>query len=545
MTAPLWAGAIVVAGVGTAIGFRAAPGLNWAIWTTLAGGGLLWLSGRGAPRTPGDRTPRVDRLAVCGVALAIVVSLGAAITDNSLFEFFTFVTCLILLAMASRAIGGMPARAMGAVALARAPFDALWPAVGEAGSRAMTLMAGARGDRHAATFRGVLIATPVAVIFAVLLAGADPLLTIWRDKIWDVVAAGDLVSRLVFFAVLGTIVLGTYGLALRLPAESGPAEPAAGKRRIGSTERRLVVGAVALVFAVFLAVQPTYLFRDVHALRVSGMTYAQYAHEGFVELTFAATLAVWLVLALDRYASPRAEAQQLTAPSATRWRYWGTLILLGEVLVVLASAFHRLTLYESAYGYTTLRLYVQAYMAGVAITLLLLAGAVADLSGVADTRQVARRAGLVAIALLLLFSFGNPEAWVVARNMERYRAMGEIDGRYLTDLSSNAVPAVLAALPELPVMCAASIRWNLGEHTLQELDRAHHWYEWNLRRTRALRALRAANIERPTTPNYLWQYQYSACAASPAKHWNAPPIVPSPGTRGHSRSDSSAANTAP
>jgi hypothetical protein len=159
-------------------------------------------------------------------------------------------------------------------------------------------------------------------------------------------------------------------------------------------------------------------------------------------------------------------------------------------------------------------------------------------------RQVARRAGLIAVALVLLFSFGNAEAWVVARNMERYRAMGEIDGRYLSDLSPNGVPALLAALPELPVMCAASIRWNLGV-TLQALDRPSHWYEWNLRRARALEALRAANIEPPTTPNYLWQYQYNACAASPAKHWKEMPTVPAPRPQADSGADSSTTKTAP
>jgi two-component system sensor histidine kinase BaeS len=223
-------------------------------------------------------------------------------------------------------------------------------------------------------------------------------------------------------------------------------------------------------------------------------------------------LAVVLVIALDRFTGAERSV-------SGRRRYWGTLLLIAEVLVVLASAFHRLTLYESAYGYTTLRLYVQAYLVGIAITLLFLAREVVDAASGFDARRAARRTGVAGMAFLVAFSFANPEGWVVARNMERYRAMGEIDGWYLAGLSSNAVPAVLAALPELPVLCAAKIRWHIGSQNARYLDRAKRlrWYEWNLRRARGLAAIRAANIESPN--GYEGISGASLCSTSPAKHW--------------------------
>jgi hypothetical protein len=43
--------------------------------------------------------------------------------------------------------------------------------------------------------------------------------------------------------------------------------------------------------------------------------------------------------------------------------------VVGQVEVLLVSALRRLWLYESAYGFTTLRLYAHAYMVAVALFL--------------------------------------------------------------------------------------------------------------------------------------------------------------------------------
>lgn len=382
-----WGGAILLAGLGTATAFEAAGGVNWGIWTTVAGLGLLALARRRAREL--TRVP-VDPVAAWCVFLAILVAWGAAVTASDLFQFFIVVACVTLLAVATRVISGVPGDAVGSAVVVRAPFAALGAVTAEAGRLSMNAATGARRARHAPVVRGIALAVPVAALFALVLAGADPTLTTWTSRLWDVVRTMHFIPRVVFFAGLGTIVLGAYGLALRPPAAgAGDAVRRTPGLRIGATERRIVVGAVALVFGAFLAMQFTYLFRDTRGLRVSGLTYADDAHRGFVELTIAATLAVALVVALDRHTTSSPSERGRAGPLAR----WGTLVLITEVLVVLMSALHRLSLYEAAYGYTMLRLYVQAYVVGVAIALLLLAAEVLGLSGRFDEGRFARRTG--------------------------------------------------------------------------------------------------------------------------------------------------------
>ena len=483
-----------MAAVGTITCYDAAPGINWAIWTTLAAGGLLWVTCRRVVRS--NRSTPVDRVAVWAAIMAIAVGWGAAVTSNDLAHFLILVCCVTLLAVATRVSAGVPGNEVGSATMLGAPIMAFGTVTAEAGRRAITALASARDERRAAVVRGAMLALPVAGVFALVLAGADPTLSAWLGQLWDGLAR--LIGRAAFFLGLGTVALGAYGIAARAADPRRPFPSRMTHARVGDTERRVIVGAVAGVFGGFLALQPTYLFRDMNALHVSHMTYAEYAHRGFAELTIAATLAVGLVLALDRYTGAADGAA--VGPAASRWRHWGTLLLIGEVLIVLVSALHRLTIYEAAYGYTMWRLYVQAYEIGIAITLVILAIEVARIDGRFDARRAARRAALVAIAFLLLLSFGNPEAWIVRKNVDQYRATNKLDTNYLASLSLDAAPALMQAMSTLPPICAGHVKQDAGFGYARDLKHAArtHWYEWNLRHERGLGALRAAAVVPPT-----------------------------------------------
>ena len=100
-------------------------------------------------------------------------------------------------------------------------------------------------------------------------------------------------------------------------------------------------------------------------------------------------------------------------------------------------------LYQQAYGFTVLRVLVDAFelWLGLLVVLVLVAGV--RLSG-----WWLPRAALVSGALLLLLGgLANPEAWVADRNIARYEATGKLDVRYLESLGADAVPTILAGLP--------------------------------------------------------------------------------------------------
>ena len=154
-------------------------------------------------------------------------------------------------------------------------------------------------------------------------------------------------------------------------------------------------------------------------------------------------------------------------------RVWlrGSLGLLCVLtLVVVASALHRMHVYQEAYGFTRLRLLVDVFEGWLGLLVL---GVIA--AGLTLRAAWLPRAALLSGAgLLLVLAAVNPDAWIAQRNLDRYDATGKVDWSYLQGLSADAVP-VLATLPDEVVGCA------LTGHGQGDDD----WLEWNLGRQRA------------------------------------------------------------
>ncbi len=484
----LWIWALAAAWAGTAIIFDAYVGINWGIWVTILAAGLVWSATR--------RGRRIDPVAWWAVGLAVIVSWGAAVTDNMLFQGLIIGACAALLATAARVVARVPGTRMGIAQMLGAPAVTSVYSVLETGRRAMDGVSMVAGGRSRAVVRGLAIAAPVAAVFALLLAGADPVLARLRDLGGQWIASLMLGATPAVFVSLGVVILGTFGMALRghRDGETHLAFDGVPAWSIGQAERTIVIASVAVVFGLFLVLQPAYLFGDLSAHRISGVSYADYARRGFGELTVAATACAVLILVLDRHT--RREANPGQTAWAVTWGYWCPLLLIGEVLVVLVSAWHRVSLYEAGYGYTMLRVYVQACIVGVAIALVLLASELAGFEGDFDGRRVdapgcGGRRGVSHGVFVR-----EPERWVVnARNIDRYRATGKLDIAYLADLSINGAPAVVAAVAELPPSCGDAVRNRYRvRYQIPRGDGVNApapWFERKVRRRRGLEAVRA------------------------------------------------------
>ena len=168
-------------------------------------------------------------------------------------------------------------------------------------------------------------------------------------------------------------------------------------------------------------------------------------------------------------------------------RVWlrGSLGLLCVLtLVVVASALHRMHVYQEAYGFTRLRLLVDVFEGWLGLLVL---GVIA--AGLTLRAAWLPRAALLSGAgLLLVLAAVNPDAWIAQHNLDRYDATGKVDWSYLQGLSADAVP-VLATLPDEVVGCA------LTGHEPGSDD----WLEWNLGRQRAVPVLRAHLTDREQT----------------------------------------------
>ena len=469
----MWIAALTVAALGTWILWDAAPGVNWGMWSLAASVG-----GAACGRLPGSRPGA--RVGLSGLACGLAA--GAAITADPVFHGVILFGMLWLFAMATHLADDPRAERIGPSLALIAPLGAMMCSLAEAARRAGELGGMVGTERHRPALRGSIVAVAVVSVFAAILAGADPILAALRDGFVEILERLEFVPRLAFLLALLVGTVGSYGMILRPAGAAILARPAASTPRWTDVERLIVLGAVALLFAVFEGLQLSYLFGNAPALAGSGITFAEYARRGVAELTVVASLCTLLILGLERGAR---------RGSRERAVHGLALAVIALLWVLLVSAFRRLWLYEEAYGFTTARLYAQVYMVVVAGSLLMLA---IDLARGLDARRLLRRTAAAGAVTLIALSLWNHEGWIARQNLERAAQGGRLDVRYLVwGLSVNALPALVEALDRTPVRDALAEA--LRERYTQRATLVScRWFEWNLRQRQAADALRAARI---------------------------------------------------
>ena len=158
--------------------------------------------------------------------------------------------------------------------------------------------------------RGLVLSGVLLAIFGALFAAGDAAFAqIAGDVLPDDLALGDLPLRLATFGIVAALA---GGLVLATGVADTPARSPL--LRIGRTEWLLALGALNLLFALFVAVQLAVLFGgDAYVRETAGLTYAEYAREGFAQLVVVAVLTLAVVAAALRWARTGADARLLRA----------------------------------------------------------------------------------------------------------------------------------------------------------------------------------------------------------------------------------------
>jgi signal transduction histidine kinase len=314
----------------------------------------------------------------------------------------------------------------------------------------------------AAVVRTVVWSLLGLLVFGALFASADALVAEWWSDVLPDLSLGTSVLRAFIAVAVGGAVLAAAYLALNPPyvdPEGLTARPVTHR-----FEWLAPVVVVNAVFAAFLIAQAAVIFGGHdYVERTTGLTYAEYVHQGFGQLTVATALTLLVI-----WATARKVPRETVADRA--WMRVSLGLLCLQTLVVVASALHRMNLYQDAYGFTQLRLLVDVFEGwlGLLVVAVLAAGAMLRAAWLPRFALISGVVALLGLAAI------NPDAWIARHNVDRYADTGRIDWTYLRSLSDDAVP-VLADLPADQRRCA------LANMTASSDD----WLEWNLGRSRA------------------------------------------------------------
>ena len=267
--------------------------------------------------------------------------------------------------------------------------------------------------------RGLLIALPIVAIFASLLSSAD---AVFSQRLQDVLAALNLddipeyIFRLSYILFFGYLLTGVFLHA----ATQSKDENLTGEQKsllgqfLGFIESTIVLGSVAILFISFVVIQFQYFFGGTANIKIDGFTFSEYARRGFGELVAVAFFSLLLILVAGAVTKRENESQRKTFSALSI----GIVLL---VLVMLVSAYRRLVLYETAYGFSELRTYTHVFM--IWLGLLLVATVVLEI--LHRERLFAFAALIASIGFAATLPILNVDAFIVRQNIQR-----AVDGNF-------------------------------------------------------------------------------------------------------------------
>lgn len=284
--------------------------------------------------------------------------------------------------------------------------------------------------------RGIALSIPIWLIFISLLYSADMIFASRIDTLLlnlKLENLADLIIQLIFALIIAYLFAGAILYAAQRSDRSTvepPGKPAV-TPFLGLTETSIILGGVMLLFASFVIIQFQYFFSGQANITLEGFTYAEYARRGFGELVGVASLSVLLLKGLSLATKKGSAANR-------RLFTWLSAGLVALVLVMLVSAFQRLSLYEAAYGFTRLRTYSHIFMFWLAIYMLAYLG----MELLQRQNQFINFTLLAMAGVALTLGLLGVDPFIVRKNIDRSIQGEAFDAGYLASLSSDAVPVM-------------------------------------------------------------------------------------------------------
>ena len=176
---------------------------------------------------------------------------------------------------------------------------------------------------------------------------------------------------------------------------------------------KMILVTLNVIYIIFCIIQIKSLF-----MRQVNINYAEYARQGFFQLMIVSLINLYTVLI--------AKKREMQDEIKTKFIKIMCLVMLVCTFIILISATYRMYLYESAYGYTILRLLVYCILFTETILL------VPTILYIIDKKiNLPITYFTIIISVYVCMNFANFDNIIAKRNVDRYIETGKIDVLYL------------------------------------------------------------------------------------------------------------------
>jgi len=323
-------------------------------------------------------------------------------------------------------------------------------------------------------FIGVIISVPLLAIIIWLLSSAD---IVFKNLFTDI--PFRTMIKHIFIVLPISIYIFSFIFSIFKAKESNERkvyDKIGWKSFIDPTVLLTILSLLNIVYIVFAVIQFTYLFGGDTFILPSSFSYAEYARRGFFELVVVTVINFVILFFSITFVRKEGRKANIVIKS-----FLSALVFFTFILLI--SAFYRMVLYEMAYGYTYLRIFVQAFM----ILLFLLF--IINLIYIWYSKMPIISAYILcSLILFIILNFANVDVIIAKNNINRYQSTGEIDIDYLEGLSYDAIAVTAGLLDCQDEEIAAQVK-DYFEREKKILAEQSNWQSINLSKIRAQRIL--------------------------------------------------------
>jgi hypothetical protein len=275
---------------------------------------------------------------------------------------------------------------------------------------------------------GLVIALPLLAIFGTLFAGADQLFSDWVKNVFKIddlpLATWRVIRTIGFTLFTASFLYIIFSTVHALAAKEHKVW------KLNPVTTSVVLVLVNILFAVFLAFQFTYLFGAKEFVMQSGTTFAEYARQGFFQLAWVIGLAAIMILIVCRSFAHHGSKLPVT--------FLQSLFIL-QVGVVAFSALKRMNLYQEAYGYTVMRLYVEWF---IYFAMAIFGAVLISLWVRISFRRLWHGILILGTIAFTGVAMVNVDGMIAQKNVGRFLNGKDIDINYLDKLSADVIPTI-------------------------------------------------------------------------------------------------------
>jgi len=308
--------------------------------------------------------------------------------------------------------------------------------------------------------KAILITLPIVLVIVALLSSADEIFgDIFINMFeWIIEAVEEIKITSIIARIILIICSFTYFLCFFDYIISRYEKEKIEEKTIKINDNftiKMILTVLNIIYLIFCYIQIKSLF-----MRNVEINYAQYARQGFFQLMIVSVINLVTILIAKKNENIDSKKEN---------KYINTMCLLMIIFtfIILISSAVRMYFYESAYGYTTLRLLVYVVLATESILL------IPTIMYVTDKKiDLLKTYFTVILSAYVITNLANINNIITERNVNRYFETGKLDFNYLKyEIGIDCIPKVSEILETADAIGYKDLHSQIREYINNEVSK--------------------------------------------------------------------------